>query len=165
VLNIAFNFLVGGKRIEHLELRRNDVVYLDALGAERVPDPTKAGDFCRRFSVADILSLMDLINRARLRVWAQQSPEFFDTAIIEADGKMAPADAECNQGVDVNYNGAWGYYPLVVPLANTAEPLYLVNRSGNRPAHEHAHIYLDKAIDLCRQASFRRMILRAECKR
>ena len=34
VLNIAFNILAGGKRIEHLELRRNDEVYLDALGAE-----------------------------------------------------------------------------------------------------------------------------------
>ena len=162
VLNITFNVLVGGKRIEHLELRRNDVVYLDALGAERIPDPTTASDFCRRFSVADILNLMDLINRVRLRVWAQQSAEFFDTAIIEADGTMAPTDAECKQGVDVNYNGVWGYHPLVVSLANTAEPLYLVNRSGNRPSHEQAHIYLDKAIDLCRQAGFRRMILRGD---
>jgi len=32
VLNIAFNILAGGQRIEHLELRRNDEVYLNALG-------------------------------------------------------------------------------------------------------------------------------------
>src|SRR5271163_2013964 len=38
-LNIALNILAGGRRIEHLELRRNDEVYLDALGAERIPDP------------------------------------------------------------------------------------------------------------------------------
>ena len=50
VLNIAFNILAGGQRIEHLELRRNDEVYLNALGADRIPDPTTAGDFCRRFS-------------------------------------------------------------------------------------------------------------------
>ena len=50
VLNIALNLLAGGRHIEHLELRRNDEVYLDALGAERIPDPTTAGDFCRRFS-------------------------------------------------------------------------------------------------------------------
>ena len=31
VLNIAFNILAGGTRMEHLELRRNDEVYLDAL--------------------------------------------------------------------------------------------------------------------------------------
>ena len=33
VLNIAFNILAGGERIEHLELRRNDEVYLNALSA------------------------------------------------------------------------------------------------------------------------------------
>jgi hypothetical protein len=47
VLNIAYNLLAGGSRIEHLEVRRNDEVYLDALGAQRIPDPTTAGDFCR----------------------------------------------------------------------------------------------------------------------
>ena len=57
VLNIAFNILAGGKRIEHLELRRNDEVYLNAFGAERIPDPTTAGDFCRRFSEPHVLDL------------------------------------------------------------------------------------------------------------
>jgi hypothetical protein len=42
VLNIAFNIVAGGQRIEHLELRRNDEVYLNALGAERIPDPADA---------------------------------------------------------------------------------------------------------------------------
>ena len=32
VLNIAFNLLAGGECLEHLELRRNDEAYLDALG-------------------------------------------------------------------------------------------------------------------------------------
>jgi len=35
VLNIAYNLLAGGACLEHLELRRNDEVYLDALGARR----------------------------------------------------------------------------------------------------------------------------------
>jgi hypothetical protein len=162
VLNIAFNILAGGERIEHLELRRNDEVYLDALGAERIPDPTTAGDFCRRFSVADVLTLMEIINGARLRVWAQQPAEFFDAATIDADGTMVPTDAECKLGVDINHKGVWGYHPLLISLANTAEPLYLVNRSGNRPSHEQAPAYLNKAIDLCRQAGFRRITLRGD---
>ena len=74
VLNIAFNILAGGTRIEHLELRRNDEVYLNALDAERVPDPTTAGDFCRRFGLCDVLDLMDAINQARLRVWRSSPP-------------------------------------------------------------------------------------------
>jgi hypothetical protein len=162
VLNIAFNVLAGGERLEHLELRRNDEVYLDALGAERIPDPTTAGDFCRRFSVSDVLTLMEVINGARLRVWAQQPAQFFDAATIDADGTMVPTDAECKLGVDVNHDGVWGYHPLLISLANTAEPLYLVNRSGNRPSHEQAAAYLDKAIDLCRRAGFRRITLRGD---
>ena len=162
VLNIAFNILAGGQRIEHLELRRNDEVYLNALGAERIPDPTTEGDFCRRFSIADVQTLMDIFNWVRLRVWKQQPAEFFDNAVIEADGTMAPTDARCKQGIDVNYNGVWGYHPLLISLANTAEPLYLLNRSGNRPSHEGAPAYLDKAIDLCHQAGFRRITLRGD---
>src|SRR5438067_737533 len=72
VLNIAFNLLAGGRRLEHLERLRTDTVYLDALGAVRIPDPTTAGDFCRRFLESDVLTLLETINTARLRVWAQQ---------------------------------------------------------------------------------------------
>jgi hypothetical protein len=162
VLNIAFNILAGGKRIEHLELRRNDEVYLNALDAQRIPDPTTAGDFCRRFREADVLTLMEIINDTRRRVWAEQPPEFFEEAILDVDGTVVGTDAECKQGVDIAYNGTWGYHPLVVSLANTAEPLYLVNRSGNRPSHEQAALYLDRAIQLCRQAGFRRITLRGD---
>ena len=159
VLNIAYNLLAGGSRLEHLEVRRNDEVYLDALGAERIPDPTTAGDFCRRFTEGDVERLMDIFNETRLRVWKQQPDDFFDEAFIDADGTLAPTDGWCKQGVDIAYNGMWGYHPLVVSLANTAEPLFLVNRSGNRPSHEHADVYLDKAAALCRRAGFRKITL------
>ena len=165
VLNIAFNLLAGGKRIEHLELRRNDEVYLDALGAERIPDPTTAGDFCRRFSSeADVVTLMDAINTARLRVWAQQPDAFRDQAILDADGTIVETDAECKQGVDISYDRRWGYHPLLVSLANTAEPLFLLNRSGNRPSQERAGEYLNKAVALCIRANFRKILLRGDTR-
>jgi hypothetical protein len=162
VLNIAYNLLAGGGRIEHLEVRRNDEVYLDALGATRIPDPTTAGDFCRRFSDADVERLMDIFNETRLRVWKEQPAAFFEEAFIDADGTLAPSGGCCKQGVDIAYDGTWGYHPLVVSLANTAEPLFLVNRSGNRPSHEHADIYLDKAASLCRRAGFKRITFRGD---
>jgi hypothetical protein len=162
VLNIAFNILAGGRRIEHLELRRNDEVYLNALDAERVPDPTTAGDFCRRFGLGDVLDLMDAINGARLRVWAEQPAAFFDRATIDVDGTLVATDAECKAGVDIAYDGTWGYHPLVVSLANTQEPLFLANRSGNRPSHELAAGFLDRAAALCRRAGFRSLLFRGD---
>ena len=73
VLNIAYNLLAGGQRLEHIEVRRNDEVYLDALGAERIPDPTTAGDYCRRLTEADVEWLMEVFNETRLRAWKEQS--------------------------------------------------------------------------------------------
>jgi Transposase DDE domain group 1 len=162
VLNIAFNTLAGGQKLEHLELRRNDEVYLNALGAQRIPDPTTAGDFTRRFGPDDVQKLMDAINESRLRVWKQQSEEFFNEAIIDADGTIVGTDADCKEGVDVGYNGVWGYHALVVSLANTQEPLFLVNRSGNRPSHEQAASYFDRAAALCRRAGFRSLLFRGD---
>ncbi len=159
VLNIAMNVMAGGTCLEDIELLRNDEVYLDALGAQRIPDPTTAGDFCRRFEPDDVWTLMDAINTSRVRVWQQQPDEFFDEAVIEADGTLAPTTGECKEGMDISYKGVWGYHPLVVSLANTGEPLYLVNRSGNRPSHEGAAEVLDKAIELCERAGFRKIRL------
>src|SRR5213593_56287 len=162
VLNIAYNILSGGSCLEDIELRRNDEVYLDALGAQRIPDPTTEGDFCRRFTQHDIERLMDAINEVRLGVWRRQPVEFFEQAIVDADGTLAPTTGECKAGMDVSYSGVWGYHPLVVSLANTREPLYLVNRSGNRPSQEGAAERFDQAIDLCRRGGFRAVLLRGD---
>ena len=158
----AYNILAGGTCIEDLELRRNDEVFLDALGADRIPDPTTAGDFCRRMDSAATDSLMGAINDTRLKVWAAQPTAFFDEAIIDADGTTAPTTGQCKEGMDMTYKGEWGYHPLLVSLANTAEPLFLVNRPGNRPSHEGAAVRLDQAVALCRRAGFRRFLLRGD---
>jgi len=162
VLNIAYNLLSGGTCLEHLELRRNDEAYLDALGARRIPDPTTAGDFCRRFTAGDINTLQDVFNETRLKVWKQQPDAFFEEARIDGDGSMVETTGECKEGIDINYKGQWGYHPLMISLANTGEPLYVVNRSGNRPSHEGAARYFDKAITLCRRGGFRRITLRGD---
>jgi hypothetical protein len=162
VLNIAYNLLAGGECLEDLELRRNDEVYLDALGAQRIPDPTTAGDFCRRFDGAAVETLMRAVNAARENVWRAQPPEFFAQAVIEADGTMVTTTGECKQGMDISHKGAWGYHPLLVSLANTGEPLFVLNRSGNRPSYEGAAGYFDKAIRLCRRAGFQQILLRGD---
>jgi hypothetical protein len=162
VLNIAYNLLAGGTCLEHLELLRGDEAYLDALGARRVPDPTTGGDYCRRFDVAAIFRLQAIFNAIRVKVWRQQPASFFGEAIIEADGTMVETTGECKEGMDINHKGQWGYHPLVLSLANTGEPLFLVNRSGNRPSHEQAAGYFERAIALCRKAGFQKIRLRGD---
>jgi hypothetical protein len=106
---------------------------------------------------------MDACNEARLDVWRRQPPAFFkQTARIDADGTLVPTLGECKEGMDVSYKGVWGYHPLVVSFAPTREPLYLLNRSGNRPSHEGAPALYDKAIALCREAGFTDILLRGD---
>jgi DDE family transposase len=162
VLGIAYNVLSGGTCLQDIEQRRQDEVYLDALGAQRIPDPTTAGDFCRRFDEAAIEALQTAINETRVRVWRAQPAEFFDEALIDADGTLAETTGECKAGMDIAYTGVWGYHPLVVSLANTGEPLWLVNRSGNRPSAEGAAERFDQARTLCQEAGFRRITFRGD---
>ena len=163
VLNIAYNALCGGQTLDDIELRRRDRVFLDALGVPSIPDPTTTGDFCRRFGVAEIERLQEAVNTTRLVVWKRQPASFTaETARIDADGTAVPTNGECKEGMDISYNGIWSYSTLLVSLANTGEPLWLINRPGNRPSHEGVIPVLDRSVALCREAGFRDILLRGD---
>ena len=162
VLNIAYNTLAGGSCLDDIELRRNDEAFMDGLGAERIPDPTTAGDFARRFSADTVVELMEAINSIRPKIWKKRlSRRERREAIIDADGTHALTWGECKEGIGLSYDGHWCYHPLLISLANTAEPLYLVNRSGNCVSHDGAVVWIDRAIALVRQ-SFQKVCLRGD---
>jgi hypothetical protein len=150
VLNLAYNALLDGLRLEDIELRRNDEAFLDGLGAQRIPDPTTSGDFTRRFDQGSILDLMEAINATRQRVWKKQPRGFLSQAFIDMDGTIASTLGECKAGMALSYKGIWGYAPLIISLANTREVLYLVNRPGNVVSHEGCAPWIDRAIELVR---------------
>lgn len=162
VLNLTYNLLAGGTCLSDLELLRNNENYLDVLSAQRIPDPTTAGDFLRRFAPADLDTLMRVLNHPRVGVWQQQPAAFLEEAILEADGTLVGTTGECKAGRDLSYNGVWGYHPLLVSLANTNEPLFIVNRSASRPSSEGAASYFDRAAALCREAGFRHITFRGD---
>jgi Transposase DDE domain group 1 len=162
VLNLALNTLCDATCLQDIELRRNDEVFLDALGADAIPDPTTAGDFCRRFTEDSLDDLQLAIDVARLNVWQRQPAEFFAEAVIDMDSTLVITTGECKAGMDISYKGTWGYHPLLVTLANTGEVLSLVNRSGNRPSEEGAAERADRAILLCHSGGFRKIRLRGD---
>lgn len=161
VLNIAYNVLAGHTCLEDLELLRNDESYLDMLGAARIPDPTTAGDFLRRFETEDVASLMDAINRVRRTMWDRLPKAQRKTAVIDVDGTLVGTTGEKKDGMALSYNGVWGYHPLLVSLANFKEPLFVVNRPGNVASHTNAAEWIDKAIALCR-GSFEDVLVRGD---
>jgi Transposase DDE domain group 1 len=148
VLNIVYNVLAGGEGFEDIELLRQDEGWMDAIGAEIIPDPTTAGDFVRRFSVEEVMTLMEVINETRTKVWDVQPREFFKKAILNVDGTIAETTGECKEGMDISHKGIWGYGPLLISLGQTREPLYLVNRSGNAPSHLDSAVWIDRSLDL-----------------
>jgi len=149
VLNLAYNVMCGGTRLEDIERLRHDTAYMNALGADLIPDPTTAGDFCRRFGEDDVVELMERINAVRPQLWAGRGHDLLGPiAYIDVDGTIAPTSGQHKAGMDISYKGIWGYAPLVVSLANTKEVLYLVNRPGNAPSHSGAAQWIDRAIDL-----------------
>jgi hypothetical protein len=159
VLNRASNALGDGTCLEDIELRGNDAVFLDALGARRIPDPTTAGDCCRRFQPADVHPLLDIFNDIRTQAWAGQPDASFAQARSDADGTRVDTAAECTQGLDIAYDGTWGYHALLVSLANPGAVLSLLNRSGNRPSPAGAAAEIDRAIRVCRDGGFRPMLV------
>ena len=79
------------------------------MGAEKIPAPSTAGDFVHRFDAPDVVDLMEAVNESRRKVWAQQPARFFQRAEIDVDGTIAPTSGECKEGMDISYDGQWGY--------------------------------------------------------
>jgi Transposase DDE domain group 1 len=163
VLNLAYNVISGGSCLEDIERLRQDECYLDGIGAERIPDPTTAGDFLRRFSARDLDRLQEAINGVRRKVWEGRGQrEFLQEGIIDIDGTIAGTTGACKGGMEMSYKGIWGYAPLLVTLANTKEVLYLENRPANQKSGDEAAVkWIDRGIELVSQ-SFARVWVRGD---
>jgi hypothetical protein len=162
VLNLTYNIMTGGTCLEDIEKLRQDEGYLTALGAERIPDPTTAGDFLRRFDFEHVFALLDAFDEVRLDVWQKLPPSQRELARVDVDGTITETTGECKQGMDMSYKGVWGYAPLVVSLANTGEVLYTANRPGNAPSHAGAPWFLDQAADRLLTGGFQRVRFRGD---
>lgn len=141
VLAQAANLYVGGTCIEDMSNLQNSEAALRLLGACRIPDPTTAGDFLRRFddrvNRGSLASLRSAIDHVQGSVWKELSPRRGrrrakrDVAVIDLDGHSKILYGAKKEGADFSHKGQWSYHPLLVSLAETGECLAIRNRPGN----------------------------------
>lgn len=140
VLAQALSLYVGGTCLEDMMLLQHDEAVKRMLGACRLPDPTTAGDFLRRFDGAlhpDALPGLRQVNdELQEHVWRKLSRRERrrrkrEWAVIDIDSHIKELCGVQKQGADFSYNGKWSYHPLLVSLASTGECLAIRNRPGN----------------------------------
>jgi len=82
---------------------------MEGLDAERILDPTTAGDFLRRFGSTDVVALMDAVNEIRPKLWRERlSRSERREALLDVDGIVAPTTGECKEGMDISYKRSVG---------------------------------------------------------
>lgn len=131
VLTHVYNLYVGGQCIEDIANLQHSEAVKHLLGACRIPDPTTAGDFLRRFEAYHLDAFQAIIDRAREKVWRKLPRRRKKVGTVDMDSTIKEVYGHCKQGADFSYNGKWSYHPLLLSLAETNEPLRTLNRPGN----------------------------------
>ena len=163
VLTQVYNLFVGGRCIEDIAHLQHSAAAKHLVGACRIPDPTTAGDFLRRFHEPHLAAWQAVIDRAREKAWRVTPRSRRKVATIDMDSTIKTVYGECKQGADFSYNGEWSYHPLLFTLAETHEPLRTINRPGNRPSAEGAAEALGEVLPLVGR-HFRDVYVRGDSK-
>jgi hypothetical protein len=168
VLAQALNLYAGGTCLEDQAALQHDEGVLRLLGAVRIPDPTTAGDFLRRFDPAvnpgSLEGLRAANDQIQSSVWSQLAGKRRrkrEWAIVDLDGHTKVLYGEQKEGADFDYRGRWSYSALMASLAGTGECLGVRLRGGNVRSSEGAAALLDEILPRLK-ASFRRVLVRAD---
>jgi predicted peroxiredoxin len=153
VLNMVYNIVAGGKCLEDLELRRTDTAYMTTLGAKRIPDPTTAGDFLRRFEAeSETNILFEISNEYTRRVWSVSgNGKKRKQARLCIDGKIVETLGKYKEKMDMSYKGMWGFSTLILTEMTTGVHIFCINRGGNILSQEEATYWIKKAIEILKE--------------
>ena len=138
VLALAYTLYVDGTCLEDQGALQASEAVRRLVGACRIPDPTTAGDFLRRFkTAADVEQLSAVIDEVQEEAWSRLARRLrrrrakHELALVDLDGHIKPLYGEHKEGADFSYDGRWSYQPLVVSLAGSGECLRVVNQPGS----------------------------------
>ena len=148
ILAQACNLYVGGTCLEDLSQLQQSEAVCRLLGACRLPDPTTAGDFLRRFSELDnpgsLAAMRGVIDTIQDAVWQKLSKRRGAKdaerawSVVDLDGHLKELYGMQKGGADFSHTGKWSYHPLVVSLADSGDCVAVRNRSGNVRSSEGA---------------------------
>jgi DDE family transposase len=137
VLALAYTLYADGTCLEDQATLQGSEAIRRMLGACRIPDPTTAGDFLRRFDKTDVATLADTMDDVQQDVWTSLSRRERrlrrkrELALVDLDGHIKEIYGSQKEGADFSYDGRWSYQPLVISLAGSGECLRAVNQPGN----------------------------------
>lgn len=162
VLTHAYNLFAGGSAIEDIADLQQSEPIRRILGASRIPDPTTAGDFLRRFDESAVRSLDHAVDSAHLQAWSKSKGRKKQRlGIVDLDSHVHHVYGHQKEGADFTYKGGFGYHPLVISLAESQECLRLVARPGNVPSAQGAAEHLKDLVPLLK-GRFRRVLVRGD---
>ena len=125
--------------MEDIELNRNNEGYLNAVGAQRIPDPTTAGDFTRRFT-PKISEAHGEHKHGEESVWSEGRKEKFKEALI--DGRNDSRYLWGMQGgMNISHKGI--YAPLIISLGKYEGGVVSEIVLGNMPSHDGSVKWID----------------------
>jgi hypothetical protein len=162
VLTHVYNLFVGGENIEDIAELQHSQAVCRMLGAARLPDPTTAGDFLRRFKQIDLTALDRVTDAMHLAAWSKHYGRKRQVlGLLDIDSHVHHVYGDQKEGADFTYKGGFGYHPLILSLAGTQECLRLINRPGNIPSADGAAEQIDSVAGLL-QSRFERVLVRGD---
>ena len=168
VLAQALSLYVGGECLEDQAALQHDEGALRMLGACRIPDPTTAGDFLRRFeehrNPAALSGLRAANDAVQDAVWgrlAGKRKRKRDWAMVDLDGHTKALYGVQKEGADFDHRGRWSYNVLLASLAGTGECLAVRLRPGNVRSSEGAAPLLEETLPRVK-GRFAQVLVRAD---
>jgi hypothetical protein len=168
VLALAYTLYTDGTCLEDQAVLQGSEAVRRLVGACRIPDPTTAGDFLRRFRTAqNVEQLSGVTDEVQEAVWSKlprrvrRRRKKHELALVDLDGHIKPLYGVQKEGADFSYDGRWSYQPLVVSLGGSGECLKVVNQPGNCRPSDAAAKAVQEVLPLI-QRHFRNAIVRGD---
>ncbi|MCB0330899.1 MAG: IS1380 family transposase [Bdellovibrionales bacterium] len=162
ILTHVYNLFIGGSAIEDIGYLQGSEAVCRMLGTKRIPDPTTAGDFLRRFGHQELRDFQHVIDEIHLEVWRRAyGRKKQSIACVDLDSHIHGVYGEKKEGADFTYDKRYGYHPLIVSLSGTGEVLRAVNRPGNSYSSDGAVEEVEELLPML-ESRFQKILVRGD---